>query len=263
MKFSVLTTFPQLISEAIRWGVVGRALEKNLFQIHSLNPRDFTEDIHKSVDDRPFGGGDGMVLLYEPLAKAMESENLKNTRRIYLSPTGKRLNEELVQELSQETHVTLLCGRYGGVDQRFLQQYQFESVSVGDYVVSGGELPALLLIDAVVRKIPGTLGHQDSAQEDSFAQGPFFEAPLFTRPRHNEAGEVPDFLLSGDHKKIAEIRRVIGQTLTLQSRPETELLLDWTSHKKILLQIPKKDLFLMGFHKDFLYRFLGDEFGKN
>ncbi len=261
MKFSVLTAFPQMIQEALAWGVVGKALEKNLFTVETLNPRDWTSDVHKTIDDRPFGGGDGMIMLYEPLAKAMESsQSLKSSRKIFLSPTGRILNEALVRELSQEPHVTLLCGRYGGVDQRFLNHYGFESISMGDYVVSGGELPALLLIDSVVRKIPGTLGHQDSANQDSFAQGPFFEAPLFTRPRENEAGKVPDILLSGDHKKIEEFRQVIGQALTLQERPEVGTFVNLPELKKSLKKISREDLQSMGLTKAFIIQLLGDDF---
>lgn len=263
MKFSVLTAFPQMISEALAWGVVGKALEKNLFTVETINPRDGTTDVHKTIDDRPFGGGDGMILLYEPLAKVMESSPaLKSSRRIYLSPAGKKLDEAMVQELSRETHITLLCGRYGGVDQRFLYRYQFENVSVGDYVVSGGELPALMLIDSVVRKIPGTLGHQESAGQDSFAQGPFFEAPLFTRPRENEAGKVPEILLSGDHKKIEEFRKFIGQALTLQERPEVGAHLNVPELKKYLHKIALTDLKIMGLKDTFIDDMLGADFGK-
>lgn len=264
MKFSVLTVFPSMIQEALKWGVVGKAQEKNLFQLATLNPRDYTTDVHKTVDDRPFGGGDGMVMLYEPLAKAIEANpSLKNSRKIYLSPAGKKMDEAMVCELVKETHLTLLCGRYGGVDQRFLNHYQFENVSIGDYVVSGGELPALILIDAIVRKIPGVLGNENSANSDSFAKNSFFEAPLFTRPADNEAGSVPAILLSGDHKKIEEFRAYIGQALTLQMREEVRSQIDMNQLKKYLLKFSAKELVVLGFSLSFLQRELGESFAKN
>jgi tRNA (guanine37-N1)-methyltransferase len=264
VKFSVLTAFPQMIQEALSWGVIGRALEKNLFSLELLNPRDFTTDVHKTIDDRPFGGGDGMVMLYEPLSRAMDSKSeLKSSRKIYLSPAGRKLTDAFVNELAQESHFTLLCGRYGGVDQRFLNEYHFENVSVGDYVVSGGELPALLLMDAIVRKRPGVLGNETSALADSFAQGPFFEAPLFTRPAQNQAGAVPALLLSGDHKKIEEFRSWIGQALTLQLRPEVGSSIDIKQLVSYLKKIPQAELLMLGLKTEFLNKLLGDSIGKN
>jgi tRNA (guanine37-N1)-methyltransferase len=229
-----------------------------------VNPRDYTSDVHKTVDDRPFGGGDGMVMLYEPLAEAMEANStLQNSRKIYLSPAGKKMDEALVCELVKEKHLTLLCGRYGGVDQRFLNQYQFENVSIGDYVVSGGELPALTLIDAVVRKIPGVLGNETSAASDSFAQNLFFEAPLFTRPAENTAGTVPAILLSGDHKKIEEFRSYVGQALTLQMREDVRGLIDMLALKKYLGRFSKEELTILGLNLSFLQKELGESFAKN
>jgi tRNA (guanine37-N1)-methyltransferase len=264
MKFSVITAFPQLVQEALRWGVIGRALEKNLFALDLINPRDFTSDVHKTIDDRPFGGGDGMVMLYEPLAQALESKpEISTSRKIYLSPAGRKLSESVVNELAQESHLTLLCGRYGGVDQRLLNSYQFENISVGDYVVSGGELPALLLMDAVVRKQPGVLGNEASAKADSFAHGPFFEAPLFTRPAQNKAGAVPAILLSGDHKKIDEFRLWIGQALTLQARPEVAADIDIKQLVNYLKKIPHLELQTMGLGESFLKQLLGETVGKN
>lgn len=263
MKFSVLTAFPQMILESLAWGVVGKARDKGLFNCDVINPRDFTSDVHKTIDDRPFGGGDGMVMLYEPLALAMDADaHLKASRKIYLSPAGRRLDEAFVNELAQEKHITLLCGRYGGVDQRFLNQYQFENVSVGDYVVSGGELPALIVMDAVVRKLPGALGNEASAHADSFAQGPFFEAPLFTRPSENMAGKVPAVLLSGDHKKIEEFRFFIGQILTYQARPQVLDFIDRVKIKKFLKSASAEDLAAVGVQEDVLSFFSGDRDGK-
>lgn len=264
MKFTVITAFPQMFQDVLRWGVVGRALEKKLFALDVINPRDFTTDVHKTIDDRPFGGGDGMVMLYEPLAQALDSKpDISKSRKIYLSPAGRKLSEAVVNELAQEPHVTMLCGRYGGVDQRLLNSYEFENISVGDYVVSGGELPALLVLDAVVRKRPGVLGNENSVVEDSFAQGPFFEAPLFTRPAQNGAGAVPAVLLSGDHKKIQEFRLWVGQALTLQSRPEVESLIEKDKMVAYLRKIPRHELQIMGLRKTFLEWLLGENLGKN
>ena len=263
MKFTVISAFPQMIEQALQWGVVGRAREKNIFTCAVINPRDFTSDVHKTIDDRPFGGGDGMVMLYEPLHKALEANSeIKTSRKIYLSPAGKKLDEAMVCALSEILHVTLLCGRYGGVDQRLLNDYGFENVSVGDYVVSGGELPALTLMDAVVRKLPGVLGNQSSAQEDSFAKGAFFEAPLYTRPSENGAGKVPAVLLSGDHKKIVEFRFFVGQGLTLQARPETRSMIDVLKLRTFLKKIAPEELKVLGFENEFLLNELGAGLGE-
>lgn len=261
MNFFVITAFPQMIQDGLQWGVIGRAREKGLFSLTTINPRDFSTDVHKSIDDRPFGGGDGMVMLYEPIEKAIQSVNATSARKVYLSPTGKLLNESMVKDFSNETDILLLSGRYGGVDQRILNHYDFESISVGDYVVSGGELPALILMDAILRKKTGVLGNNESASSDSFASSPFFEAPLFTRPRENEAGKVPDILLSGDHKKIAEFRKYVGMALTLQTRPD---LIKADGIAKVLSEIQKylspisrEDLKTMGLQDSFLQRFHG------
>jgi tRNA (guanine37-N1)-methyltransferase len=264
VKFSVISAFPQMVAQALQWGVVGRALEKKIFSCEAINPRDFTTDVHKTIDDRPFGGGDGMVMLYEPLAKALDAHpEIASSHKIYLSPAGKKLDEQMVCHLSTKSHITLLCGRYGGVDQRLLNHYNFENVSVGDYVVSGGELPALTLIDAVVRKIPGVLGNHASSSEDSFANGAFFEAPLYTRPSANPAGQVPAVLLSGDHKKIEEFRTFVGQGLTLQLRPEARSLMDITKLQSYLKKISFEELKVLGFREDFLRNELGVDRGKN
>lgn len=260
MNFSVITVFPEMIVDALKWGVVGKALEKKIFSLNVINPRDFTKDVHKTVDDRPFGGGDGMVMLFEPLAQSCDSvAGFASARKIFLSPAGKLLNEDLVQELSKESHIVILSGRYGGVDQRVISHYGFECISAGDYVLSGGEVPALALIDAVVRKLPGTLGHNESASNDSLAGGAGLEAPLFTRPRENTGGKVPDILLSGDHKKMEEYRRNIGRLLTLQNRPElfaAPLTDAETKALKSYINVqPREELLLCGLTSEFLERF--------
>jgi tRNA (guanine37-N1)-methyltransferase len=260
MRFDVVTVFPEMISEALKWGVVGRALEKKIFQVNTVNPRDFTSDIHKTIDDRPFGGGDGMVMLFEPISKACASiSGFSEAKKIFLSPAGKRMTDQIAMELSQVKHVVLLSGRYGGVDQRLVNHLQFEMISMGDYVLSGGEIPALALIDAVVRKLPGVLGHSESAHKDSLAGGAGLEAPMFTRPRENAGGKVPEMLLSGDHKKMEDYRNTVGFLLTLQNRPD---LLDKPISERETKQLSefikkqsREELLLMGLQTSFLERF--------
>lgn len=264
MRFDVITVMPEMIREALKWGVVGRAMEKNIFSVHTINPRDFTKDVHKTIDDRPFGGGDGMVMIFEPLAQSCESiPEFKDSKKIFLSPAGKLLNEGMVEQLSKEKHIVLLSGRYGGVDQRVISQFGFEAVSTGDYVLSGGEVPALALIDAVARKLPGVLGHNESANQDSLAGGRGLEAPMFTRPRENAGGKVPEILLSGDHKKMEEYRKNIGLLLTLQNRPEllqTKPNEEETKRlQKYIKTQPEHELALCGITPEFLKRFLNGD----
>ncbi len=261
MRFSVITVFPKMIQDALKWGVVGKALEKNIFAVDTVNPRDFTADVHKTVDDRPFGGGDGMVMIFDPLAQSCASiAEFAKAKKIFLSPAGKLLNEAMVQKLAEEKHIVLLSGRYGGVDQRVIDHFDFECVSVGDYVLSGGEVPALALIDAVVRKLPGVLGHAESASQDSLAGDNGLEAPMFTRPRENIGGKVPEMLLSGDHKKMAEYRRWVGLLLTIQNRPEllkTPLTDSETLKLKSYIKtLPREELLLCGVEEQFLEGFL-------
>jgi tRNA (guanine37-N1)-methyltransferase len=258
VNFNFITVFPQMVTEALAWGVIGRAQDKGIYTVKTVNPRDFTTDVHKTIDDRPFGGGDGMVMLYEPLAKAMESiSGSEKMKKIYLSPSGRKLDESLLKVLSGYSDFIFLSGRYGGVDQRFLNQYEFMPVSIGDYVVSGGELPALILMDALLRKKPGVLGNEESSSQDSFANSPYLEAPLFTRPRENIAGPVPEILLSGDHKKIDEFRSLVGMALTMQNRPDLIEVNDRDKQnlKKFLQKIKAEYLKTLGFTNDFLLRF--------
>lgn len=258
MKFHVITVFPELVMQTLQWGVVGRALEKKTFSVDVINPRSFTTNVHKSVDDTPFGGGDGMIMLYEPLAQSVESiPHFQNQLKVFMSPTGHKLDEKLVQKFSQEKEMIILSGRYGGVDQRVLHKYNFMPVSVGDYVVSGGELPASLMIDAIVRKLPGVLGNADSSQADSFANNGLFEAPSFTKPRENSGGKVPDVLVGGDHKKIVEFRENIGLALTLLWRPDLVPPVEDKDLKKLktyLLSFDFPTLELLGLNRSFVER---------
>jgi tRNA (guanine37-N1)-methyltransferase len=219
--FQVITLFPAMMESLFADGVVGNARKKDLIELTTINPREFTSDVHHTVDDRPFGGGDGMIGLAEPLwhswqrAKALDAQ----TQLLYLSPQGETLTDSLVRELAQSPRLTLLCGRYGGVDQRFLIQSKAREISIRDYVLSGGELAAGVVIDAVSRHIPGVLGHADSAQKESFASGGL-EAPQFTRPREWQGLQVPEALMSGHHVKIEEWRRWVSLLVTMVKRPD-------------------------------------------
>ena len=258
MKFNIITVMPELMMQTLQWGVVGRALEKNIFSVQVINPRQFTTNVHKTIDDTPFGGGDGMIMLYEPLAQSVESiEGFKSIPKYFMSPTGRKLDENLVQEISQQSEVILLSGRYGGVDQRLLHHYNFIPISIGDYVVSGGELPAGILVDAVVRKLPGVLGNAESSSSDSFSKNGMFEAPSFTKPRENAGGKVPEVLTGGDHKKILEFREHVGLALTLKWRPDLVPPLspnDFQKLKSYLSTFDQQTLQLLGLDRDFVER---------
>ncbi|MBX2986556.1 MAG: tRNA (guanosine(37)-N1)-methyltransferase TrmD [Bdellovibrionaceae bacterium] len=220
MKFHVLTLFPEMLKSALSAGLVGQGLKKNLLQVETHQPREAAEDAHRSVDDRPFGGGDGMIMMADVLARVLEGIRAQGpTRVIYLSPQGPRLDDRKVRELATLPSLTLVCGRYGGIDQRALNQLIDEELSIGDYVLSGGEPAALVVIDSVARMLPGVLGHEESAHRDSFAQG-LLEHPNFTRPRQWRGQSVPEALLSGHHGRIQEWKLRLSQLVTLKKRPE-------------------------------------------
>lgn len=220
-KFHFITAFPDMIDQALSWGVVGQARKKGLIDLHCENPRVFTEDVHQTIDDRPFGGGDGMIYLAEPLSQAIQKSKvaLPKASVIYLSPQGEPLTDRLVQDLAQDKEFILLCGRYGGIDQRVIEHSVDREISIGDYVLSGGELAACVLVDAVARQWPGVLGHQESANRESFRNG-LLEAPLFTRPREMWGMSVPEILFSGHHAKIEEWKRCASWLVTEQKRPD-------------------------------------------
>jgi len=219
MKFQIVTLFPKLIESYLAEGVVAQAAKKQIFSLECLNPRDFAYDGHRSVDDRPFGGGDGMVMLPEVLEKTLDARSDPSGPVIYLSPQGPHLTEKKVQELSRLSSLTLVCGRYGGLDQRAINELIDEELSIGDYVLSGGELAAMVVLDSVVRKLPGTLGHEESAAQDSFSHQ-VLEHPLFTRPQVWKSQTVPSVLLSGHHGKIREWQRLMAQLVTWKKRPD-------------------------------------------
>jgi tRNA (guanine37-N1)-methyltransferase len=229
MQFHVITLFPEMIETAARFGVVGQAIKEEKIRLATLSPRKFTSNVHQTIDDRPFGGGDGMIMMAEPTAQALESilaelgERAPSAvvRVIHLSPRGERLTDAKVRELGKFTDLILIASRYGGIDQRFLNQFVDEEISVGDYVLSGGELPALALIDAVSRVLPGVLGNETSPEEESFSQATgLLEHPQFTRPREWRGDEVPADLLSGNHAGIEEWKDALSLFVTLERRPD-------------------------------------------
>ncbi|UXR63437.1 tRNA (guanosine(37)-N1)-methyltransferase TrmD [Bdellovibrio bacteriovorus] len=219
LKIDVVTLFPEMIENAVSHGVLGQALKGDLLSVQAHTPREFATDKHKTVDDRPFGGGDGMIMLSETLEKTLKKVKHNTSKVIYLSPQGSVLTDEKARKLSEAEHLVLICGRYGGIDQRIINTYVDEEISIGDYVLSGGELGALVVIDALSRFIPGVLGHADSADQDSFSQG-LLEHPNFTRPRQYLDQEVPEVLLSGNHKLIAEWKEKVSALVTLKKRPD-------------------------------------------
>jgi tRNA (guanine37-N1)-methyltransferase len=221
LKFDVISLFPEMFDAITKHGITARALERKIYSLNVINPREFTQDNHKTVDDRPYGGGPGMVMLAEPLEKAIQAAKAVNAgaKVIHLSPRGVKLTHEKVMQLNQEKGLILLASRYEGVDERLLEALVDEEISIGDYVLSGGELPAMALIDAVVRQLPGVLGDADSAIEDSFVNG-LLDCPHYTRPEEYDGKVVPEVLLSGNHAKIREWRLKQSLLLTRAKRPD-------------------------------------------
>ncbi len=225
MRFDVITLFPELVEAVVASGVVGRAADAKLIDLHCWNPRDYTSDRHRTVDDRPYGGGPGMVMKPDCLLSAVDDAKAKNkelgivTKVIYLSPQGKTLNQSAAKIMSKEEGFIFLCGRYEGVDERVLELVVDEEWSIGDYVLSGGELGAMVMIDTITRLLPNVLGHNDSAEQDSFSAG-LLDCPHYTRPGVFLGKEVPKVLRSGDHQRIAKWRRQQALQRTAQRRPE-------------------------------------------
>ena len=217
MKFDILTLFPEMF-ENLKQSIIGRAIEKNIININLINIRDFSKDKHKKVDDTPYGGGAGMVMKPDVVYSAYNSIKDKNARVIYMSPQGKTLNQEKVEELSKEEHLVILCGHYEGIDQRVLDKIVDEEISIGNYVLTGGELPAMVLIDSVSRYVDGVLS-DGSTSEESFSQG-ILEYPQYTRPETFEGVKVPEILQSGHHENINKWRRYQALKNTYYKRPE-------------------------------------------
>ena len=214
MRFDVVTLFPAMLAALSEYGITSRALEARLWELRTWNPRDFTTDNYRTVDDRPYGGGPGMVMLAEPLERALDAvRSAGGGRVVYLSPQGLKLDHRKVMALSRESAITLLCGRYEGVDERLLRRRVDEELSLGDFVLSGGELAAMALIDACVRQLPGALGDEQSALEESFAAG-LLDCPQYTRPEVYQGERVPEVLLSGHHENIRRwrLKQALGRT---------------------------------------------------
>ncbi len=221
MLFDIITIFPHFFDSSLKDGVLQRAIEADILKVRAFNLRDFTVDRHRTTDDRPFGGGEGMVMKPEPIFKALSvlKEESPEARIILLSPRGRLFDQALAGELAQFQRLILICGRYEGVDERIREHCVDLELSVGNYVLSGGEIAALVVIEAVSRLLPGVLGCESSAERDSFSDG-LLEFPQYTRPRIFNDWEVPELLLSGDHAKIAKWRREQSLGLTYEKRPE-------------------------------------------
>lgn len=219
MKIDVLTLFPEMF-DALNSSLMGKAREKGLYELNCVNIRDYTLDKHKKCDDTPFGGGAGMVMMPQPIHDCIMAVDPEHTaKRIYMSPRGKVLNQGLVKELSQEDHLLILCGHYEGVDQRVLDMDIDMELSIGDYVLSGGEIPAMVLVDSVLRYVPDVLGNSESTVDESFSQ-PLLEYPQYTRPQEYLGLTVPEVLLSGHHANITKWRKEQSLEITRKNRPD-------------------------------------------
>ena len=214
MRFDVITLFPEMF-DAIRLGVTGRAIDKGLAELVLWNPRDYTEDVHQTVDDRPYGGGPGMVMKVEPLLAAIQAAKAQSptSKVIYLSPQGQRFVQATAVAATQTSGIILIAGRYEGIDERVIHSFVDEEWSLGDFVLSGGELPAMVVIDSMIRLLSGALGHAESAEQDSFSDG-LLDCPHYTRPENILDQDVPSVLLSGDHEKIRlwRLQQALGRT---------------------------------------------------
>jgi tRNA (guanine37-N1)-methyltransferase len=246
MQIDILTIFPDMFDAVLNESLIKKAQEKNLVEIRARDIRSFAEDKHRTVDDTPFGGGGGMVMKLEPLCKALESileerEEKEQTSIVLTTPQGELFSEEKAKELSLKNHLVIICGHYKGVDERLGRLYPLQEISIGDYVLTGGEIPALTILDAVVRLIPGVLGDFESAQADSFYDG-ILGPPQFTRPTEFRGLEVPEVLLSGDHEKIRRWRKKEALKRTLQRRPD---LVNWDvlsdEEKEMLEEIKREE----------------------
>lgn len=238
MRFDVVSLFPDLVTAVAGAGVTGRAMERGLLALHCWNPRDFTDDRHNTVDDRPYGGGPGMVMKFEPLSRCVQAARraaAPDTRVVYLSPQGRTFDQQAAREFAGRPGVILVAGRYEGVDERFIEAEVDEEWSIGDYVLSGGELASMVIVDAVARLLPGALGDAESAAQDSFMEG-LLDCPHYTRPEAIDGRKVPDVLLGGDHRQIARWRRRQALGRTWERRPDLLAALELDEEDRRLLQ---------------------------
>lgn len=246
MRFDVVTLFPELFDVLLDQGVTGRALTRGLAELHLWNPRDFTHDRHRTVDDRPYGGGPGMLMKVEPLRDAIKAARAQApfSRVAYLSPQGRVLDQSAINELAHAPGWILVAGRYEGVDERLIEGHIDEEWSIGDYVLSGGELAIMVVMDAVIRLLPGALGHADSAAQDSHTDG-LLDCPHYTRPPEIDGRRVPEVLIGGDHAAIARWRLQQALGRTLQRRPDLLERRGLNAHEQALL-----DEFVRLHHED-------------
>lgn len=239
MKFDVLTLFPEMF-EPLKQSIIKRASEKKIIDINLINIRDFSEDKHNKVDDTPYGGGAGMLMKADVVDRAYNSVKSENAKVIYLTPQGKTLNQKIVKDLSKQEHLILLCGHYEGIDQRVLDKIVDEEISIGDYVLTGGELPAMVLIDSVSRYVEGVLSNE-SVEEESFSNG-LLEYPQYTRPEIFNDVKVPDVLISGHHENIRKWRREKSLENTFKKRPELLENIVLTKKEKDYIEKLKKEV---------------------
>lgn len=238
MRIGVISLFPEMFQAVTEYGVTGRAAKKGIIELLSINPRTFAHDKHQKVDERPFGGGPGMVMMVQPLRDAIleAKSKLPNAKVVYMSPQGKRFDHQECQKLAENNELIIVAGRYEGIDERIIDKYVDEELSIGDYVLSGGELPAMVVIDAVSRLLPGVLGDELSAVEDSFAAG-LLDCPQYTRPPEIDGMSVPDVLMSGDHEKIRKWRLKQSLARTYERRPDILNNLALTDEQKKILAL--------------------------
>ncbi|MDD4171872.1 MAG: tRNA (guanosine(37)-N1)-methyltransferase TrmD [Syntrophomonas sp.] len=234
MIIDILTLFPDMFNSPFNESIIERARSRKLVEINPINIRDYALDKHQQVDDYPYGGGAGMVMKVDVLLRAIASVKREDSRLVYLSPQGQKLDQENVARLAQQPHLILLCGHYEGIDERVMDSVD-EEISIGDYVLSGGEIAAMVVVDAVTRLIPGVLGDENSAREESFEAG-LLEYPHFTRPRIYQGQEVPEVLLSGHHEQIRLWRKRLSLTRTLLKRPELLLGRQFDQEERKLLE---------------------------
>lgn len=249
LQIEVITLFPEMVNAVTEYGVVSRAVKRELLKVQTWNPRDYTSDNHRTVDDRPYGGGPGMVMMAEPLCAAIKDakgagESADKAHVIHLTPQGRRLDQQGVMELAQRKHLLLIAGRYEGIDERVIDREVDEEWSVGDYVLSGGELAAMVMIDVLTRTLPGALGHEDSAKEDSFFDG-LLDYPHYTRPEQmeiadNEYQQVPEVLIGGNHAEIRRWRLQQALGRTWLKRPDLLKNLQLDAEQQDLLEAFKK-----------------------
>ena len=247
MNFYVMTLFPEMVSEGLHTSILGKAMDAGIISLNTLNIRDYTLDKHRHVDDYPYGGGAGMLMASEPIARCFDAVNEKRANKqkprvIYVTPWGKVFNQTMAKELAQQEDLVFLCGHYEGIDERILEDIVTDYVSIGDYVLSGGELPAMVMIDAISRMVPGVLTNEESGSTESF-ENSLLEYPQYTRPEEWNGKTVPEVLLSGNHKKIAEWRMCRSVDRTMKYRPElmAQAVLDKNTAAYYKKTYPKKE----------------------